>query len=540
MLEGFKDGLKAGFKSLVSGESRDITGKIEQQQYRAISAENVRQLPLIKKLSPKTLEQGGIAAYAVDALGEAVRLPGRFLTAEDDFFKAIGYRMELRAQAFRKAVAEGLEGDELTKRIQEITENAQELAPEVHLAAIDAMRYQTFTRELGPAGRAMQTAINKSKLGKIILPFVRTPANILKFAVERSGPLGLLMKSVRDDIAAGGARRDMAIARMSLGGMAMAAVASYAAAGHITGGGPTDTKMRSYLYNQGWQPYSVKIGDKYYSYGRLEPLGMMMGLAADFVEISGELSDMKREKIATTLVAAFSKNVMSKTWLRGLSEAVTALDDPDRYGAKWVQRFAGTVIPTAAAQVERTMSPEMSDVKSIMDSIKSRIPGYSDDVPVRRNLWGETIVLSGGLGPDIISPIYTSKKRESPIDKELYRLGRETGRAPVSMPQKSFSVMGITLDFDGLQRGAYQEFLQDMNKIKLPIYGNKNLKDTLDYLVTKDPQYKQLDSEQRVEMIRGIIRMTRQATIAKYYQENKFRIRDIVDAEGMARQASGF
>ena len=123
---------------------------------------------------------------------------------------------------------------------------------------------------------------NKLPGVKLIVPFIRTPTNILKFAMERT-PLAPIMKSVRADILAGGARRDTALARISMGSMAMAVTASYAAQGVITGGGPSDPALKSHLYNQGWQPYSVKIGDKYYAYGRLEPLGMMMGLAADAV-----------------------------------------------------------------------------------------------------------------------------------------------------------------------------------------------------------------------------------------------------------------
>jgi hypothetical protein len=38
-------------------------------------------------------------------------------------------------------------------------------------------------------------------------------------------------------------------------------------------------------------------------------------------------------------------------------------------------------------------------------------------LPERHNLWGEEIILEGGLGPDLISPIYTSTEHESPIDQ---------------------------------------------------------------------------------------------------------------------------
>ena len=51
--------------------------------------------------------------------------------------------------------------------------------------------------------------------------------------------------------------------------------------GLITGGGPKRQQDRIRLRKTGWQPYSFKIGDKYYPYGRVEPLAMIMGTVAD-------------------------------------------------------------------------------------------------------------------------------------------------------------------------------------------------------------------------------------------------------------------
>jgi hypothetical protein len=528
LVEGFKDGLKLAWEAFKKGESSDLMGKIEQQQNRAITASNVAQLPVIKKIAPNALEAGGVAARAVDALGEAIRVPGRFLTAEDELFKAIGYRMELQAQAYRKAANEGLEGRAMAQRMRDIIADPQNLAPEVHLAAVDAARYQTFTKDLGPGGRAIQTAANKIPGAKLVVPFIRTPANIMKFAFERT-PLAPLMKSVRNDIAAGGARRDMALARISMGSMAMGVVASYAAAGMITGGGPTDTALRSHLYNTGWQPYSIKVGDKYYSYGRLEPVGMMMGLAADAVEIMGELDEIESDKVATTIVAAISKNVMSKTWLRGLSEMVSAMDDPDRYGSKYVKNLAGTAVPTGVAQIERTLYPEISEAQDALDAIKARIPGYSKELPTRHNLWGEKITFNGALGPDIISPIFTSTEKDSPIDRELLRM-----RAPIRMPNRTQSFEGVSIKLDPYE---YEEFMVRMNGMKLDSTG-KTLKKSLNDLVTKDKDYKALkDDDQKERMIRAHIQEAVEKTRAEMLETNNT-LRLLVDDEHRRQAAA--
>lgn len=521
LVQGSKDGLKAFAKATITGESSDVLGKIEARYPRAITANNIKQLPLINKIAPDALEEGGVSARFVDYLGEAVRVPGRMLTAEDDFFKSIGYRMELNARAYRRAVSEeGLEGPQAALRMQEIINNPQELAPDIHLASVDAARYQTFTKPLEEGGRAIQTFLNKHPFGRVIVPFVRTPTNILKFAGERT-PLAFASKNVRGEIAAGGARRDLALAKIAVGSMGMATVAGLTMEGKITGNGPTNSDMRAIKYNTGWKPYSVLIGDKYYSYNRLEPIGMLFGIAADFTEIAGDLTETERNDLSTAIVSAVSQNITSKTWLRGLSEAISAIEDPQRYGAKWFENLAGTVVPTGVAQIERVMSPEMSAVHSAMDAIKARVPGYSDTLPPRRNIWADVIAPEGGLGPDIISPIYTSTKKVAPVDQELLDL-----RMPLQMPRETQIFEGIPIKLNPIE---YDRFLVLMNEIKLDSTG-KELKKSLETMIASNEYKTTKDKEIKEIRIRDM--MTEARFTAKEYLKLEFPIIKQIIAQG--------
>lgn len=501
LVQGMKDGLKLAFKALKSGESSDIMGKIETRSHRSITAENMRQLPIIEKLAPNALQQGGMAARGVDFLGEVVRAPGRALMAEDEFFKSVGYRMELNARAYRKAhVEEGLAGTDAAERINAIMRDPETFAPDVHLAAVDAARYQTFTSKLDSKVLSGLAGSNNPFV-RIVVPFVSTPTNILRYMGART-PAAFLMRSVRDDIAAGGARADLALARIAAGSMVAGVAVAGVASGTITGSGPSDPKMRQYKINQGWQPDSIKIGDKYYSYGRLEPIGGLLGIAASAAEIMGEIDEDERRSVAAAVAGAFGKYATSRTWLRGVSELVEALDDPDRYGDKYLQKLLGTVVPTGVAQIERTLSPELKQVNDYIDAVKARIPGWSEEMPRRRNIWGEPITLGGGLGPDIVSPIYTSKAKESPIDKDLL-----DNRIPISMPRRvqTFEKMPVELTPE-----QYEKFLVTMNKTPLQSTG-KPLKDSLNDLVTKDSYYKSTKDKDHKEMM--IKAQIREATI---------------------------
>ncbi|MBU2177674.1 MAG: hypothetical protein KJ556_21490, partial [Gammaproteobacteria bacterium] len=520
LVQGFKDGLNAFAKNIITGDEPDLFMKMDLPQRRAIAAQNFG------------LENGSIAARAVDLLGEGIRIPTRFLGAEDAFFKSVGYRMELHAQAFRLASSEGLEGKALSKRINEIIANPPD---SISLASVDAANYQTFTRELGEGGRAGMKFLTKNPGLRLIVPFIRTPANIVKFMGERT-PLAFASKNIRADIAAGGAKRDLALARISMGSMIMATVASMTTSGLITGGGPDDPTLKNIKRGTGWQPYSMKIGDKYHSYNRLEPIGMLFGVAADTAEIIGQVGEEDSKALALAGVMAFAKNVTSKTWLRGTSEAIQALEDPVRYGERFIQGYAKTLVPTGVAQVARFQDPQIRSIYhpggfwyETYNAIKSRVPGWSKTLPPRRNLWAEPIVLEGGLGPDIMSPIYTSTERHSPIDTELVRL-----KYGARMPETTQKILGVDIPMTAKE---YDEYLIVMNTMRLPQTG-RNLKDSLNNMVTKDLRYKaQETDDDKIDMIRRDISTAKKWANGPMgiYRQNR-KIREDVDRARFKQQ----
>src|SRR3546814_19710426 len=100
--------------------------------------------------------------------------------------------------------------------------------------SLDYARYVTFQRPLGPIASKLSAMTTAAPSLKLILQFVRTPTNLIKFAGERS-PFAPMMESWRKDFAAGGARRDLAFAKVMVGSGIGAAIAELAAPGVITG-----------------------------------------------------------------------------------------------------------------------------------------------------------------------------------------------------------------------------------------------------------------------------------------------------------------
>ena len=154
LLQGTKEGLREFARALRTGEAADFVNKLEHQTQKAV--------PGIK--------------------GEVLRVPTRLLTAEDELFKAIARRMELSGLAIRQAAKEGRTGQEAKDRAAELLVDPTD---DMMAKALDYGRYLTFQRPLGDglAGGLSRITQNQPYL-KAVLPFIRTPTNLIKFTAE--------------------------------------------------------------------------------------------------------------------------------------------------------------------------------------------------------------------------------------------------------------------------------------------------------------------------------------------------------------------
>lgn len=405
LVQGVKEGLRQAARTLRTGESSDFAGKVDTVHQDAI---------------------GGVA-------GKVIRTPTRLLSSADELYKAMARRMELNGLAVRKAAAEGLRGEEGKRRAAELVANPSDDMLE---QAFDYGRYLTFQRPLGKVGKAATMLSNSSPVMKMVLPFVRTPTNLLKFSLERS-PAAPLLSEWRRDFRAGGAKRDLAMARAMVGSGVGALVMELAAQGLVTGNGPADDKAKALLRADGWQPYSIKVGNRYVSYQRLDPFASTLGVAAGMVELQDHMTEKQREDVALLVTASVMQNLSSKTWLSGLGDLVDAVNDPARYASGWFKRTAGSLaVPAGVAQVARTVDPTLREADTILDAIRRRVPGLSKSLPEQRDVWGKVVTGEGGIGPDIISPVWQSMRRNDPVNNTLLNGGvtvpafRRNGMSP--------------------------------------------------------------------------------------------------------------
>ena len=429
MMMSMREAFGAAGKSFVTGESVMPGSKIE-------GAEGRRH---INQFSSEGMAAGPMATM-VDVLGHTMtlgRVPTRALQFEDTLFKVVAHRMSLYENAYGTGMAQGLRGDDLSTHIAEFIHNP----PADYLKQADAhAKYVTLQNELDPAGKAIADIRNKVPLIRYFAPFVKTPYNAFKYAFIDRGPIGVLYGESRRSMQrarlpgasqADKAAGDMAMARLIMGNGTAGLMVYLTAEGHITGGGPADDGQRANLRAQGWQPYSIRIPGseppEYVSYMGLEPFSSTFMLGSDIGEImmNGSMSDADGEQLAAALAASISTQLTDKTFMSGFSNLISTLNDPTRYANSTAQSLVASLVPRVLSQVEKVGIPGLIEADPVMratrgyiDEIKAQIPGWSRTLPPRRNVYGQAVTLNGALGPDIISPLYSSVRGPNPADPD--------------------------------------------------------------------------------------------------------------------------
>lgn len=384
--------------------------------------------------------------------GDIVRTPGRALLAEDEFFKGVAYQMELAQAAMERAIE--LTPDNPMQTYQSIMGNVLG-HPDLVRRAQAAADKLTFTTRMGPVAGAINQALIRSKVGKLIVPFMRTPLNIVKSSLEYM-PFGAIAPGTRDLLLGKGDKVEVARARgRQIVGTGLGLLVIQAAAqGMMSGAGPDDPGERQLLYQTGWQPYSVKFGDTWYRYNRFEPLGMIMGVAADMAEIAGAADKVELDALAGMVVTSFANNLGDKTFLRGISDFVQAYTDPERYGNRWLQSFAGTVVPTAVAQLAYAQDPFSREANTIIDAIRARIPGEREKLAKRVDISGEPIEGPGNVLGVSSNPLRPSEVQRDPLSETMLKLG-------VYKRRPSRKLRGVELT-----DAEYEDFATYMGKVR--------------------------------------------------------------------------
>lgn len=385
-------------------------------------------------------------------VGEVVRMPTRVGIFIDEFNKAIFRRMEFNAIAYREAArmakSTGKDAGEIYKGLTKdmmTVENWQQQITD-RLGGNNLWNVQNFAKEAVFQEKLTGLAASAAKfraehpVSALIMPFIKTPYNIIKEGVSYIPGVGLAGKKEigntgKFDFAFNiPEQRGKVLAKQALGLGAAIALDSAVNSGLITGSSPKD----------GRPPFSIKIGDEWYSYQRVEPLATVFGMAVDTSDIIRKYKDDKNpDKEATKYLGAYAKaiqaNIFEKSFMEGLSKALFAMSDPERYGSGFLNQYANALVPAIAATTAKVLSPTEREANTFIERAQSRVPGMRKELPVKFTKTGEPEQASLSnvlLGIKVSSPT-AIEKQLSDIEVDIVGASKKMGGVELNSEQYS-------------------------------------------------------------------------------------------------------
>lgn len=407
ILSGSRDGVIAAGKALRSGRTELLPGE----------AESMTAARLNSIVNPQKAIPGKI--------GEVARLPSRGIATIHSFFRMVGYEQALHQLAYREAVKAGLDGQRFAARVADLTQNPTD---EMMAAARAQATEQTLMSQGGDFVKTLSQLSNKRLLGvpvlKFVMPFVHIGSNITSEALLQRSALGLLDKSIQDDLLGrnGAAARDTATARMAVGTAVTAATLGLAMEGMVNGSGPSDPKQAAEYRALHGPPNSVRIGDTWYDLHRLGPLGMLFTTSANLFELGHAISTEDASKVAAQITFSVTKSLLDESWMRGPSDLIQAVQDPARYGQRYVAGMLASFLPfsVAESQLAHVIDPNLREARNVLDTIRSKVPFASESLLPRRDIWGEP---AKGYSSLPGTAIYAQPAAQDPIEQAMARIG---------------------------------------------------------------------------------------------------------------------
>ena len=324
-----------------------------------------------------------IGMATANVIGNLNRAIGkRMMLTSDEFVKQMTFRSTLLGDIAEQNMKKGMKFKEAIstaqKQVDEMSEThvrrmAEGQTPENAMTRnardrADAATFQDDFKDdiFGMVGRGSNKIRQTIPLLTVVMPFIRTPANLLSFAGQRTPILNAFSKELREQISQGGEAAARAEAALVTGTMLWAAAGLYAVSGNITGPDATDRGRRNVARTAGVLPYSFVSEDGTHTQiNRYDPLArpfMTMGAIGDVFKYG---TNDEQQNLFGDLVLAFAKTSLSMPSLQGVSRIFDMATETEG-------KTAGSKVEAFAGQTMRSFMPYYR----LIDELNS----FSDDL----------------------------------------------------------------------------------------------------------------------------------------------------------------
>ena len=455
-------------ESVLRGESKYNEGGAVQQE-RKIFGQG-------KGVLSKTL--GKATQFLVDANGNA-------LETEDWIFLNRHFRNALAGYMTANGLTEAdMKGNTLDKA----TEYA---VNEAHKATYrDANEVANWMNNIkNPAAKFIINAV---------LPFKKTPMNILKRGVEYS-PVSIIRSLTSDAkhlkqwqayqngelsvLPEKAISPSQYIDRLSSGlsGSAFVALgALLSSLGFLKGGMDDDDDELDKL--NGSQEYSLEIGGVSFTIDWAAPICMPLFVGATVMDEAKKAAAGKGKGVSIGSVLDSLLGIAEPVTQLSMLDGLNSVLNPSNYGdtdslvqvgEKIVTNYATSYVPTILGQVARTIDTtrrrnfvesgaDLKVFRSALEQVENKIPFLTQKNIPYRNVWGEADVSPTGWAAieNFLSPGYGNTLKNDPVTNELKRIYEATGN-PSMIPKAAGKTVTINGKNTPLNAEQYDQYVVD-------------------------------------------------------------------------------
>lgn len=376
--------------------------------------------------------------------------------------------MIFKKEAYIDAFANYMLANNLSPSVLQSNANATSTYEAAQVYAKQKAFEATF-QEANTLANFLSQLEHSSKVGEVIIgalmPFKKTPLNILKQGTMVYSPIGLVrgIGNAMTKVRTGEMTQVEAIEQISRGltGTGIAAVgALMMSLGMIALGGDDDKRKAAYDRQMGDQNYALKFSDgSTYSIDWLSPSVMPLLMGAEIYDTvkrasNGELTDQSIMSAVTSSLMRIGDPLLEMSCMSGFADALSSYSEGGTEALSniigtSIKNYAGQFIPAPMGALARTIDDTVRSSYASKDSSigkgaeqflrqqRSKIPMVSMQNEASIDVWGNERKREGaGDGIEnvafrafnnFVNPgNYSSNKRTS-LDNELERLYQSTG-----------------------------------------------------------------------------------------------------------------
>lgn len=334
--------------------------------------------------------------------------------------------------------------------------DAKDVPDEAYRLALEAAFADTFKDDnaIFHLMTYIKSGLNRVGAGDLLMPFVKTPANVTARTIEY-GPAGFLWTAGRAvkakyegkiDSKARLSKTVDLLAQNFTGSALVALGALLAHTGRITGEAPEDKDEAAFLEQAGWKPFSfVTDGGKYISFDWAQPAAMTLVLGASAYENLVKENGKGFLQTMLDLGVTYFDTIFEQSTLQEFeklfggygSVGENIIDVLLNYPLRFISSGAYAVTKSTDLVKRETYvkGGANESAQTLLNKMYEKIPGLSKTLPPKYDIWGNVVLRDKTYGEAFINaylnPGTVTQYKKTPANDEILRLYDSTKNSSV-------------------------------------------------------------------------------------------------------------